>query len=134
MTYHRLCNNSNTTGVTSGAGIALPLFLVGRFLKIYSERRVCRYQRVNQNLSKKNTTQWPKEKVQKHKQRSQPSLLTDLEEMSNLFSPFDFYKCPEKNSFHMNIFFSRYILIYDYPLDLKIIWSSVNISYTNSEN
>jgi hypothetical protein len=35
-------------------------------------RRVCRYQRGNQNLSieEEQTTQWPKEKVQKDDQRS----------------------------------------------------------------
>ena len=37
-----------------------------------SNRRVCRYQRVNQNpyIEEEQTTQWPKEKVQKDKQRS----------------------------------------------------------------
>ena len=36
------------------------------------ERRVCRYQRGNQNphIEAEQTTQWPKEKVQKEKQRS----------------------------------------------------------------
>ena len=43
------------------------------YIKIYLElRRVCRYQRDNQNpyIEEEQTTQWPKEKVQKDKQRS----------------------------------------------------------------
>ena len=41
-------------------------------LKILSGRRVWRYQRGNQNsyIEEEQTTQWPKEKVQKDKQRS----------------------------------------------------------------
>jgi hypothetical protein len=39
---------------------------------ILNERRVWRYQRGNQNpyIEEEQTTQWPKEKVQKDKQRS----------------------------------------------------------------
>jgi hypothetical protein len=41
-----------------------------------SNRRVWRYQRVNQNpyIEEEQTTQWPKEKVQKDKQRSRKHL------------------------------------------------------------
>jgi hypothetical protein len=40
--------------------------------KVNMKRRVLRYQRVNQNpyIEEELTTQWPKEKVQKDKQRS----------------------------------------------------------------
>ena len=45
------------------------MFKIYRFQVL---RRVCRYRRDNQNpyIEKEQTTQWPKEKVQKDKQRS----------------------------------------------------------------
>jgi hypothetical protein len=48
------------------------LLCAGNDHSIQSVRRVCRYQRGNQNpyIEKEQTTQWPKEKVQKDKQRS----------------------------------------------------------------
>jgi len=48
------------------------LFFIINCIYIYLSRRVWRYQRDNQNpyIEEEQTTQWPKEKIQKGKQRS----------------------------------------------------------------
>jgi hypothetical protein len=80
VVHHDLANNSTITYATSGQDYFFFPNLTVRTMSFtnwglhfvqFSIRRVWRYKRGNQNpyIEEEQTTQWPKEKVQKDKQR-----------------------------------------------------------------